>query len=271
MKKLTFIYIIITLIIAVTYIFPLYWLIATSLKSYIEIYSNPPYWYPPNPSIQYYLDALYKFFGLKYLANSLIVAAVNAGLATVISLLAAYTISRFKFKGRDTLFFSFVSMRMAPPVVFAVAYYYMFCVTLGMKDQLLSLIIVYLVFNVPIAIWLLLSAEEAIPRDLDYAAKLEGYGPISTLFKIHVPIIKGVIAISYILTFLFAFNEYLFASFLTSTEARTIPTALQGMVTVAGVYWSQMAALGVISAIPGIVIALITRKYLVTGLTMGMA
>lgn len=271
MRKSTLIHLIIIILIAFTYIFPLYWLITTSLKSYMEIYANPPYWYPPNPSIQYYLDALYKFFGLKYLINSLIVASVNAAIATVASLLAAYAISRFQFKGRDTLFFSFVSMRMAPPAVFAVAYYYIFCVTLGMKDQLPSLIIVYLVFNIPIAIWLLLSAEENIPRDLDYAAKLEGYGPISTLFKVHVPIMRGVIVIAYILTFLFAFNEYLFASFLTSTEARTIPTGLQGMVTVAGVYWSQMAALGVISALPGIIIAVLTRRYLVTGLTMGMA
>jgi len=269
-KRGMLIYIVVVFIMF-AYIFPLYWLITTSLKSYMEIYANPPYWYPPNPSPQYYLEALYKFFGLKYLVNSLIVASVNAAIATITSLLAGYAVSRFQFKGRDTLFFSFVSMRMAPPAVFAVAYYYIFCVTLGMKDQLPTLIIVYLVFNIPIAIWLLLSAEENIPRDLDYAARLEGYGPISTLFKVHVPIIKGTIVIAYILTFLFAFNEYLFASFLTSTEARTIPTGLQGMVTVAGVYWSQMAALGVISALPGIVIALITRRYLVTGLTMGMA
>ncbi len=271
MKRQTLIYIIVIVLIAFAYIFPLYWLITTSLKSYIEIYANPPYWYPPNPSLQYYLDAFYKFFGLKYLINSLIVASTNAALATLSSLLAAFVISRFQFKGKDTLFFSFVSMRMAPPAVFAVAYYYMFCVTLGMKDQLITLIIVYLVFNIPIAIWLLLSAEENIPRDLDYVASLEGYGPLSILFKIHTPIIRGVIVIAYILTFLFAFNEYLFASFLTSTEARTIPTGLQGMVTVAGVYWSQMAALGVISALPGIIIALVTRRYLVTGLTMGMA
>jgi len=267
----TILYVILVVAIILIYIFPLYWLVITSLKSYTEIYAQPPYWYPPAPTLQYYIRALYTFFGLKYMVNSLIIASVNAALASIISLLAAFAISRYDFKGKDSLFFSFVSMRMAPPIIFAVAYYYIFAVTLGMKDMLITLIILYLVFNVPIAIWLLLSAEEAIPRDLDYAAQLEGYGPLSTLFKIHLPIIRGTFAISYILTFLFAFNEYLFASFLTSTEARTIPTALQGMVTVAGVHWSEMAALGVLSAIPGIVIAVIARRYLVTGLTMGMA
>lgn len=237
----------------------------------MQTYANPPYWYPPRPSLSYYVDALYKFFGLKYLINSLIVATTNAALATIVSLLAAYAMSRFQFRGKDTLFFSFVSMRMAPPAVFAVAYYYMFCVTLGLKDQLITLIITYLVFNIPIAIWLLLSAEENIPRDIDQAVLLKGYDHVSILFKVHVPIMRNVIAISFILTFLFAFNEYLFASFLTSTEARTIPTALQGMITVAGVYWSQMAALGVLSALPGIIIAVVTRRYLVTDLTMGIA
>jgi len=270
MKTITIVNILVIIAIALLTLFPLYWLIITSFKSYIEIYANPPYLYPPHLTFEYYVDALYKFQGLKYLINSSIVATTNAAIATIISLLAAYAISRFDFKGKDNLFFTFVSMRMAPPAIFAVAYYYIFCSTLGLRDNLIALIILYNVFNIPIAIWLLLSAIDAIPRDLDALAQLEGLGPFKILFRIHTPIIKGTIAVAYLLAFLNAFNEYLFASFITSTEARTITTALQGMVTVAGVYWSQMAALGVLSAVPGIIIAVIARRYLVTGLTMGM-
>ena len=270
MRMKTIINIVIIAIIALITLFPLYWLIITSFKSYTEIYANPPYLYPPNPTLQYYIEALYKFYGLKYLTNSLVIAVTNATISTLASLLAAYAISRFNFRGKDNLFFTFVSMRMAPPAIFAVAYYYIFCRTLGLRDNILALIILYNVFNIPIAIWLLLSALEAIPKDLDAVAQLEGLSHFKILFRIHVPIIKGTVAVSYLLTFLNAFNEYLFASFITSTEARTITTALQGMITVAGVYWSQMAALGVLSALPGIIIAVIARRYLVTGLTMGM-
>ena len=143
--------------------------------------------------------------------------------------------------------------------------------TIGIRmiDSRWGLILLYCVFNLPFAIWLLKGMIDAIPQALDEAALIDGAGTFQVLWYIIIPTAKPGIAIAAILAWIFSWNEYIFASILTSVDARTITTGLAGFVTVVGIEWGQMAAVSVVSLLPAIIFLSYIQKYIVAGLTFG--
>jgi len=254
-------------IVTLVVLFPIYWMVITSLKPYVEIYSIPPVFFPLNIENNYYRPFVKDVY-FKYLLNSVIIALGNVALVIPSALLAAYGFSRFKVRRSEDIYFWALTCRMAPPAAFIVPLYIIYTRT-GLFDTHLGLMLLYCLFNLPLATWTLKGAIDAIPKDLDDAALVDGCGTLSTLRRVIIPLLGPSLAATAILVFVFAFNEYLFASVLTATNARTITSGLSAFITVVGIEWGEMAAVGTVCLIPTIIAAVLVQKYIVAGLTLG--
>jgi len=207
--------------------------------------------------------------------NSVIVATGNALLVTVLALLATYALSRFPLAGKDNIFFWTITNRMGPPAAALLPLFLLFTKvfvigdTFKLYDTQIGLILLYCVFNLPFSIWLLKGMIDAIPPELDEAAMIDGAGLWGTIFRIIVPLAAPGMAVTAILSWMFAWNEYLFAATLTSVRARTATTGLAEYVTVGGTNWGEMAAMATLTLIPSLIFVTLAQRYIVAGLTFG--
>ena len=252
---------------------PIWWMFVVSMRSRVELFSRP------NLAIsrlflENYSNVLTDSAFQRYMTNSIVVSTSNAILVMVLALLATYALSRYKLTGSDNIFFWLITNRMAPPAAFLLPLFIMFTRTFRIGDWTLfdtqiGLILVYCVFNLPFAIWLLKGVVDGIPIELDDAAMIDGAGLLGVLRHVVVPLAAPGLAVTGILSWVFAWNEYLFAANLTSVEARTITTGLAEFVTVTGTNWGELAAMSMITLIPSAIIVIVAQRYIVMGLTFG--
>jgi glycerol transport system permease protein len=252
---------------------PIYWLFVVSARSRVDLFGNHSFIQTTFFSENYTKPLSDPVFE-RYLANSLIVASLNALLVTVLAVLATYALSRWRLQGEGSIFFWTITNRMAPPAAFMLPLFLLFTKvfkigSFSLFDTQIGLILLYCIFNLPFAIWLLKGIMDGIPTELDEAALVDGAGIFTVLTKIIVPLAAPGIAICAVLTWVFAWNEYLFAATLTSVHARTVTTGLAEFVTVTGTNWGQMAALSMISILPALIFLAFVQKYIVAGLTFG--
>ena len=257
-------------------LFPIYWMILVSTRSPVELFGKPDlsptffekiYW---KNYTKPFIDGVYS----EYLFNSIIVATSNAVLVTVLALMATYALSRFKLAASENIFFWTMTNRMAPPAAFLLPLFLLFSTVFrhgdsNLFDTKIGLILLYCVFNLPFAIWLLKGIIDGIPKELDEAMVIDGAGLFTIFYKLIIPLAAPGIAVTSLLSFLFAWNEYLLASTLSSVYARTIPTGLSEFVTTTGSNWGFMAAVAVVSMIPALLFLVLVQKYIVAGLTFG--
>jgi len=263
------VWIIATLIVLI----PIYWLFIVSARSRVELFARPSFiqtsFYAEN-----YTKPLFDPTFQRYMINSIIIATSNAILVSILALLATYALSRWKLKGDDNIFFWTITNRMAPPAAFMLPLFLIFTRVFRTEDWSLfdthiGLILVYCVFNLPFAIWLLKGIIDGIPIELDEAAKVDGASTFVILIRIIVPLAAPGLAITAILSWVFAWNEYLFAATLTSVNARTITTGLAEFVTVTGTNWGEMAAVAMLALVPALLFLGLVQKHIVMGLTFG--
>lgn len=252
---------------------PIYWMILVSGRNRVEMFGRPTLWMK---SFHWdnYLIVLGNETFRGYMVNSLIVATSNALLVTTLALLATFALSRFKLGGQDSIFFWTITNRMAPAAVFLLPLFLLFTqvFVIGdwkLYDTKLGLILLYCVFNLPFAIWLLKGMIDGIPKELDEAAMLDGCSTFQILTKVIVPLARPGLAVTAILCWVFAWNEYLFAATLTSTHARTITTGLAEYVTVTGTNWGELAATATLTLLPALVFLGFAQRHIVAGLTFG--
>lgn len=253
---------------------PVWWMFLVSVRTRADLFGSPSFLLDVSAMTwDNYAAVLANPTFQKYMINSLIVATSNAVLVSVLALLAAYAMSRFPLAGKDNLFFWVLTNRMAPPAVFLLPLFLMFT---GFKigdwslfDTRIGLILLYCVFNLPFAFWLLQGIVDAIPRELDEAAYVDGASTFTVLTTVIFPLARPGLAVTGILTWVFAWNEYLFASTLTSVEARTITTGLAEFVTVTGTNWGQLAAVAMLTLAPAALVLALVQRHIVAGLTFG--
>jgi len=252
---------------------PVYWMFVVSARSRVELFGGPNL-IQTTFFAENYLKPLSSSTYRGYLMNSLIIATSNAVLVMILAVMATYALSRYRLKGDENIFFWTITNRMAPPAVFLLPLFLLYTrvIKIGewsLFDTHIGIILVYCVFNLPFAIWLLKGAIDGIPAELDEAALVDGANTFTVIVRIIVPLAAPTIAISGILSWIFAWNEYLFAATLTSVNARTITTGLAEFVTVTGTNWGQMAAMAVVAILPGLLFLSLVQRYIVTGLTFG--
>ena len=252
---------------------PIYWMFVVSARSRVELFDAPTLiinsFYAPN-----YIKPLTDPVFQRYLINSLIIATSNAFLVTILALLATYALSRWRLSGSDNIFFWTITQRMAPPAAFVLPIFLIFTGVFKIGDRSLfdthaGLILLYCVFNLPFAVWLMKGIMDGIPIEMDEAAFVDGATHWTVLTRIITPLVAPGLAITFILSWIFAWNEYLFAANLTSVNARTITTGLAEFVSVTGTNWGEMAAVATVAILPALIFLVFVQRYIVTGLTFG--
>jgi multiple sugar transport system permease protein len=258
---------ILLLIILVFCIFPFYWMVSTSLKDQIVALQTPPAWVF-EVTFGNYTEVLFKDGVWENLLNSLIIAVCTTFLSIVLGCPAAFALARFEFRGKKDLWFWFITNRMVSPIVLALPFF-LIVRNLKLLDTHLVLILIYLTFNLPIVIWICTDQFRAIPRDLDEAAVIEGASQWRIFRSICLPLAAPGVAVSGIFSFIFSWNELMYALVLTRNNAKTAPAMAVSFMEGYNLPYGKIMATSTLIVIPVIIFALIASKQLVRGLTMG--
>jgi ABC-type glycerol-3-phosphate transport system permease component len=254
-------------------LFPIYWLFVISVKPAVELFTTPDvvlrsfFW-------KNYVEVLQDETLRRYMTNSLIVSTGNAVLCTVLAFMACYALSRFDLAGKENIFFWTITNRMAPAAVFLLPFFLLYTKVFAigdfrLYDTRIGLILLYCTFNLPFAIWTLRPTIDGIPRELDEAATVDGASTWQVIREVIWPLARPGLAVTLILTWVFAWNEFLLAATLTSFNARTITTGLSEYVTTTGTAWGKMAAISMFTLIPALIIFSVVQRHIVAGLTFG--
>ena len=201
------------------------------------------------------------------IVSSLIIAISSTFLATSIALLAAYALSRLAFRGSQGYMHWILSQRFLPPIAIIIPLVFIFR-DLGLRDTHFGIIIAHTLINIPIAVLILKSFFDDVPVEVDQAAMIDGATRFQCFYMVVLPMIKGGIAATAVLCFIFSWTEFLLSLFLTNS-IRTVPVKITTFVTSTGSEWGYISALGTAAIIPGFIFILLVQNHLVRGLTMG--
>jgi len=248
-------------------IFPFYWMVTTSLKTQVIALQSPPLWWF-TPTLANYWEVLFEDKVGFALINSMIVASCTTALAVGLGCPAAYALARFEFRGKKDLWFWFITNRFVSPVVLAFPVF-LISRDLGLRDTHMALILMYLTFTLPIVIWICTDQFRSIPKELDEAALLEGASQWVIFRRICLPLAMPGVAVSAILSFIFSWNELLFAYILAPKNAKTAPAMAVTFMEGYSVPFGKIMATSTLIVIPVLIFALLASKHLVRGLTMG--
>jgi len=249
-------------------LFPFYWTFVTSVKPESELYGETVTYWPRTFTFDSYRKLFTEFNFLKPMANSLLVASITTVISLTVSLLAAYSFSRFRFKGRKLLMTMFLTNNMFPTVLLLIPLYAIMR-KLGILYTPGSLVLSYTTFTIPFSIWLLNGYLDDLPLALEEAAMVDGANRAQAFMKIILPILMPCIVATGAYVFMTSWNEYTFAVMFTNEANRTIPVALKNLIGQLGVEWGMLTAGGIITIIPVCIMFFFAQKRLIAGLTAG--
>lgn len=248
------------------FFFPIYWIVLTSLKTRLDVLANPPVFFF-KPTFANY-KALIDVGFVKFFINSVVVVSASTILAVGIGALAAYALARWKTTASEQIGFWILSQRMFPPIVVIIPLF-LIIKSLGLLDTYFALILVYTLFNLPLAVWVMKPFFDEIPIELEEAAMIDGHSFFTTCRRVIFPLAAPGIVTAAVLSVVFTWNEFLFALILTSLNSRTMTVAAITFIASRGIEWGKMAAAAVVIMIPMLVLVLTIQKRLVKGMTYG--
>ncbi len=256
-------------------VLPIFVMIVSSFKDLLEAFQIPAIgdwlgarvFFNFSPTFQHYIDLFTQQPFGTYLFNSIVAAGGSAIISVILGSMAAYSLSRTDFKFKNDLFFWIISTRMAPVVAVLVPLFAIFR-SLNLVGSLPGLILAYTTFNLPFAIWILKGFFDNVPYAIEEAQMVDGASRPKALISI-LPLVAPGIAAFIVLCILFAWNDFLFAAIIGSGDAKTLPVATKELVQPQNIQWGTIMAAGTVTTLPMMLLGLVIRKYLVTGLTMG--
>jgi multiple sugar transport system permease protein len=246
---------------------PIVYLFITSLKQPELTFSIPPVWIF-EPTVRNYQEVLAGGEFVRYFNNSLTVALGTTSFALLLGILAAYGFSRFRFRGAFWLRMSVLIPQMLPPITIIVPLYVLFN-GLSLTDNRLALMTSYLTFTIPLCVWMMIGFFEDVPLELEESAMIDGCTRFMAMVRISLPIVAPGVAATAILSFLYCWNEFLYAVILTGRDARTLPVTITSFMTNKAILWGRIAASGSMVLIPVLIFALVAQRYLIRGLAKG--
>ena len=254
---------------------PIFIMFVSSFKDLLEAFKLPAVgdwagigvFFEFTPTTKHYVSLFGEGNFGRYMMNSLIAAGGSALIAVIFGSMAAYSLSRVEFRGKKDLFFWIISTRMAPVVAVMVPLYSIFR-SLELVGTLPGLILAYTTFNLPFAIWILKGFFDNVPYSIEEAQMVDG-GTRFQAFMSILPLVAPGIGAFIVLCILFAWNDFLFAAIIGSGGAKTLPVATRELVQPQNIQWGAIMAAGVVTTLPMMLLGLVIRKYLVTGMTMG--
>ena len=263
---------VVLLIVVVLFAFPLYYMVATSLKPRAELFAAVPTLVPQAPTLRNYAEVLSDKNGSTLLINSVIAGVSATVLALIVAFAICYPITRLPVSRRVRSFVLnwSLSLRFLPPIAVVIPYFALIR-ALGLYNQLPALILVYTIFNLPLSIWMLKGFLEEIPLEIEEAAQTDGATRWQAFRSVLLPLSRTGILAAAIILFAFDWAEFLFAFILTATpQAMTFPVGVQGLVTQFDIIYNDMAAGGVIAILIPLALMIGARRYVMTGLTFGV-
>ncbi len=248
-------------------ILPLYWLLTMAFKTNRDIVARLE-WVPDSPTLANFGEIFSNPVWLDGFTNSLTYVALNTLLSITVALPAAYAFSRYRFLGDKHLFFWLLTNRMSPPAVFLLPFFQLYS-ALGLFDTPLAVALAHCLFTVPLAVWILEGFMSGIPRDIDDMAKVDGHSTLSFFFRIFLPALRGGIGVTVFFCFMFSWVELLLARTLTGSETKPIVVVMTRTVSASGLDWGVLAAAGIMTVLPGLVVVWFIRKHLARGFALG--
>jgi len=248
---------------------PVLWMVSTSLKPTEEVMSGEPYWIPKRFSLGAYANLFSEYPFASYFKNSVIVSFFTTLIAVFFSLLAAYGVTRYSFKGRQTFLTYLLITQMFPTIMMLIPSYQILK-NFGLQNRLAGLVVLYTAITVPFCSWLMKGYLETIPLELDEAAMIDGCPRVRIIFQIIAPLSLPGIAATAIYSFIQTWNEYMFAYILISTEIRkTLPVGIGQMNGYYKTNWNEMMAACLIGSLPVILLFIALQRHFIASLSAG--
>lgn len=265
------------IVIFLFFLLPFYWIVAMSLMTNEQILTWPPklLFHPTVGNYEVlFTGRLRTSVGslpVEYLANfrnSLVLSVGSVLLSLLLGTPAAYALARFRFRFGENIAFTILSFRFAPPllVIIPLALIYQ---AIGLYDTYIGLIWVYQLITLPLILWVVRGYFEDIPEEIEHAARLDGYSWWRTFLRVSLPLAKPGIAAASLLAFIYAWNNFVFALVLGSSDVQPVTVGALAFMTASGIQYGQMAAAMVVSVLPILVLAIYAQRYLVRGLSLG--
>lgn len=266
-------------IVTAAFVSPIFWMFLTSLKTRVDMFATPPKWIF-EPTLRNYVSVFrrmrYGEWGVvpalthfeRFLLNSIIISAGSVAVVITIGTLAAYSFSRFNIPGKDTWLFFILSTRMLPPITVLIPIYIMYS-ALNLMNTHIGLILLYTMFNLSFAVWMMKGFIDEIPKELEEAFMVDGYSRVRAFVKIVLPQALTGIAATAVFCLITAWNEFMFAYILAGRGAVTVPVILSRVRGESGINWGLITASEMIYLAPVIAFTFLMQRYLLRGITFG--
>jgi multiple sugar transport system permease protein len=251
-------------VILIPFLFPLFWMLLSSLKTQVQNTAYPPVWMF-TPTLGNYREVFLKNPFLVFTFNSLVVAAGSTGLALILGLPGSYAIARYK---RTGIALAILTARMAPGIAYLIPWFILFT-KLKMIDSYTALILTHLIVALPLVLWVMIGFFEDVPGELIEAARIDGCSNFSAFLRVAIPLVKPGIVATAILSFIFSWNNFLFSLIIAGFKTRTLPIAVYNFLSYEEINWGGLTAAATIITLPVLVLSLFIQKHIVRGLTFG--
>ncbi|WP_326550409.1 carbohydrate ABC transporter permease [Micromonospora sp. NBC_01813] len=245
--------------------FVFFWMVTSSFKQQVDIYTIPPQWLNFSPTLDNYRSALEQTPFTRYMMNSLLVATASSLFGLMIGLPAAYSIARYR---QSKLSLSLLTARLLPGVAYLVPFFVAFT-ALRMVGSYPALILSHVIITFPLTVFIMVNFFAGLPAEIYDAAEVDGCGRLETFWRIALPLTRPGMLTAGILAFIFSWNDFKMALILSDGDTRTLPVAVFNFVHEASLDWGPMMAYATIIMIPVLILTLFAQRHIVTGMTMG--
>lgn len=246
------------------FLFPFVWMVVSSLKHQIDITRIPPVWFF-KPTLMHYREVFAQHNFARYMWNSGVIAVGSTVFSLILGLPAAYAIARFK---QDRIALVILVARIVPGITFLIPWFMIFS-RLRMVDTYTSLILAHMLVGLPFIIWVMTPFFESLPLELEEAAMIDGATRQAAFFRVLLPLTGPGVLTSSILSFIYSWNNFMFAVVLTGARTKTLPVAVFNFMAYSEINWGGLMAASSIITLPVIVMALLSQRYIIQGLTAG--
>ncbi len=245
--------------------FFVFWMLSLSFKTEIDNIDYPPTFLPSAPTLQNYVDVFEKNDMLRYLANSLLVTGLATGIGLLLGLPAAYAIARLRLHRLGAMV---LLARMTPALSYLIPLFFISKYT-GLAGTVWPVVLAHLLITVPLITWTMISHFQAVPREIEEAAALDGANLFQLLWRIVIPLVRPGIVIAVVIAAMFSWNNFIFSVILSSSEWRTLPVAIFGVMSFEQLSWGPLAAAAFVVTAPMLLLAGTLMRFMVSGLTAG--
>ena len=252
-------------VIALAMVFPLLWILSSSFKLQVDIIASPPRLFSFKPTLANYVQVFREQNFLRYFVNSAVIGTLSVGISLLLGLPAAYSIARFR---QERLSVFILVARLLPGISFLMPWYIIFS-RLGLMDTYFALVLSHMLITLPVVVWVMASYFSGIPLEIEESARVDGATQQRAFLLVVLPLSGPGVVTAMTLSFIFSWNNFMFAQVLSMEKTRTLPIAIYNFVSYAEVNWGAVMAAAVAIIAPAIILTMIFQKYVVQGLTLG--